>query len=71
MVLILAQKEIGNKRAEIGERLPGRTENSIKNHRNAAKTRQYCTSSRKESLQVSKMLPPARVYQELELRLNS
>ncbi|KAI9087653.1 hypothetical protein K1719_030523 [Acacia pycnantha] len=40
-VLIEAHGEIGNKWAEIAKRLPGRTENSIKNHWNATKRRQY------------------------------
>ncbi|XP_038879249.1 transcription factor MYB98-like [Benincasa hispida] len=40
-VLIEAHLEIGNKWAEIAKRLPGRTENSIKNHWNATKRRQY------------------------------
>ncbi|XP_023929442.1 transcription factor MYB98 [Quercus suber] len=40
-VLIQAHAEIGNKWAEIAKRLPGRTENSIKNHWNATKRRQY------------------------------
>lgn len=40
-MLIEVHAEIGNKWAEIAKSLPGRTENSIKNHWNATKRRQY------------------------------
>ncbi|KAI3988166.1 hypothetical protein MKX01_011955 [Papaver californicum] len=40
-ILIQSHIEIGNKWAEIAKRLRGRTENSIKNHWNATKRRQF------------------------------
>ncbi|XP_076885832.1 transcription factor MYB98-like [Bidens hawaiensis] len=42
-ILITAHAQVGNKWSEIAKKLPGRTENSIKNHWNATKRRQYTT----------------------------
>jgi myb proto-oncogene protein len=54
MVLIQTHREVGNKWAEIAKRLPGRTENSIKNHWNATKRRQFARRRTRTSAKNSK-----------------
>jgi hypothetical protein len=54
MVLIQAHKEVGNKWADIAKRLPGRTENSVKNNWNATKRRQFARRRSRASSKVPK-----------------
>ncbi|KAI4388039.1 hypothetical protein MLD38_000413 [Melastoma candidum] len=48
-ILVAAHKRMGNKWAEMSKLIPGRSENSIKNHWNATKRRLLSSSSKRKS----------------------
>ncbi|KAL2492665.1 MYB-related transcription factor [Abeliophyllum distichum] len=64
-ILIEAHAEVGNKWSEIAKKIPGRTENSIKNHWNATKRRKF---SRRKSR--TKWPRPSSLLQDYIQSLN-
>ncbi|KAL5542924.1 hypothetical protein UlMin_010634 [Ulmus minor] len=69
LILIQAHSSIGNKWSEIAKKLYGRTENSIKNHRNATKRRQ--NSKRKIRSKSTKVSPLQDYIKSLNLDSSS